>query len=81
MLVLTYGVFFLYERECPVSCLRYCAAQKSACEAAAVLRIPKSRVYELTQTDSFPAIRIGNRMDIPRDKLIQWINAQSEVSD
>ena len=50
-------------------------------EAAAVLRISKSKVYELAQSKSFPAIRIGNRVVIPRDKLIQWMNAQAEVSD
>ena len=50
-------------------------------ETAAVLRISKSKVYELARTKSFPAIRIGNRVVIPRDKLIQWMNAQAEVSD
>ena len=50
-------------------------------EAAAVLRISKSKVYELAQSESFPAIRIGKRVVIPRDKLIQWMNDQTEVSD
>ena len=49
-------------------------------EAAAVLRISKSKVYELTQSESFPAVRIGKRVVIPRDKLIQWMNDQAEVS-
>ena len=50
-------------------------------EAAEVLRISKSKVYELARTESFPAVRIGKRVVIPRDKLIQWMNAQAEVSD
>ena len=50
----------------------------NAHEAAAVLRISKSKVYELAQSESFPSIRIGKRVVIPRDKLIQWINAQAE---
>ena len=50
-------------------------------EAAAVLRISKSKVYELARTESFPAMRIGKRVVIPRDKLIEWMNAQVEVSD
>ena len=50
-------------------------------EAAAVLRISKSKVYELAQSESFPAFRIGKRVVIPRDKLIQWMNSQAEVSD
>ena len=53
----------------------------NAHEAAGVLRISKSKVYELAHTESFPAIRIGKRVVIPRDKLIQWMNAQAEVSD
>ena len=50
-------------------------------EAAEVLRISKSKVYELAHTESFPAVRIGKRVVIPRDKLIQWMNAQAEVSE
>ena len=53
----------------------------NAHEVASVLRISKSKVYELARTESFPAIRIGNRVVIPRDKLIVWMNAQAEVSD
>ena len=47
-------------------------------EAAQVLRISKSKVYELAQSKSIPAIRIGKRVVIPRDKLIQWMNNQAE---
>ena len=50
----------------------------NAREAAEVLRISKSKVYELAQSESFPAIRIGKRVVIPRDKLIQWMNARAE---
>ena len=50
-------------------------------EAAAVLRISKSKVYELARRESFPAIRIGKRVVIPRDKLIQWMNNKAEVCD
>ena len=53
----------------------------NAREAAEVLRISKSKVYELAQSESFPAIRIGKRVVIPRDKMIQWMNNQAEVSD
>lgn len=50
----------------------------NAREAAAVLRISKSKVYELAHTESFPAVRIGNRVVIPRDKLIEWMNSRAE---
>ena len=53
----------------------------NAREAAGVLRISKSKVYELARTESFPAVRIGKRVVIPRDKLIEWMNGQAEVSD
>ena len=36
-------------------------------EAAKVLRISKSKVYDLARTESFPAVRIGKRVVIPRD--------------
>ena len=50
----------------------------NAREAAEVLRISKSKVYELAKSESFPAIRIGKRVVIPRDKLIEWMNAQAD---
>ena len=53
----------------------------NARETAQVLRISKSKVYELAQSESFPAIRIGKRVVIPRDKLIEWLNNQAGVSD
>ena len=53
----------------------------NAREAAGVLRISKSKVYELARTESFPAVRIGKRVVIPRDKLIEWMKEQAEVSD
>ena len=53
----------------------------NAREAAEILRISKSKVYELARTESFPAVRIGKRVVIPRDKLIEWMNGQAEVSN
>lgn len=50
-------------------------------EAAPVLRISMSKIYDLARTESFPAVRIGKRVVIPRDKLIEWMNNQAEVSD
>ena len=53
----------------------------NAREVAEVLRISKSKVYELARTESFPAIRIGNRVVIPRDKLMEWMNTQVEGNE
>ncbi len=43
-------------------------------EASEVLSISKVTLYQLTHRDDFPSIRIGKRVLIPRDKLIEWIN-------
>ena len=50
-------------------------------EVAKVLGISRAGAYELVHTDSFPKLRIGNRIVGPRDKFIAWIDAQTEVSD
>ena len=50
-------------------------------EVGKVLGISRARAYELVRSDSFPKIRIGNRIVIPRDKFIAWIDQQSEVSE
>jgi len=50
-------------------------------EVAKVLGISRAGAYELVRADSFPKIRIGNRIVVPRDKFIQWIDTQTEVSE
>ena len=50
-------------------------------EVAKVLGISRAGAYELVHSDSFPKIRIGNRIVVPRDKFIAWIDAQTEVSE
>ena len=48
-------------------------------EVAKVLGISRAGAYELVRATGFPHIRIGNRIVVPRDKFIQWIDAQTEV--
>lgn len=50
-------------------------------EVAAVLGISRAGAYELIHSVSFPKIKIGKRIVVPRDKLIEWIDAQVEVED
>ena len=50
-------------------------------EVASVLGISRARAYELVRSASFPHIRIGNRIVVPRDKFIAWIDQQAEVSE
>ena len=40
---------------------------------AKLLGISQSSGYELMHEKGFPAIKIGSRIVIPRDKLIAWI--------
>ena len=50
-------------------------------EVAKVLGISRSGAYELVRSAGFPHIRIGNRIVVPRDKFIAWIDQQTEVSE
>ena len=44
---------------------------------AAVLGISESGAYVLCKTEGFPAFRVGNRILIQRDKLVEWIEQQA----
>ena len=50
-------------------------------EVAAALGISRARGYELVRSNSFPKIKIGNRIIVPKDKFIAWMDKQSEVRD
>jgi len=40
---------------------------------AQVLGIAPSSVYELMHESSFPVLKIGSRMVVPKEKFIQWV--------
>lgn len=40
-----------------------------------------SQVYELIKRIDFPAFRVGNRIFIPRDKFLAWIDTQTEEKE
>lgn len=42
-------------------------------EMAAALEISRAGAYELARSEGFPALRIGNRIVIPKDELREWI--------
>ena len=42
-------------------------------EMAAVLGISRAGACELARSEGFPALRIGNRIVIPKDELREWI--------
>ena len=45
-------------------------------EVAQVLGISRANAYVLMHSSDFPTLRIGKRMVVPKDKLIEWINKQ-----
>ena len=40
---------------------------------AKVLGVAPSSAYELMHEPDFPALRIGNRMVVPKERFIQWV--------
>ena len=48
-------------------------------EVGKVLGVSRAGAYELVRSADFPHIRIGNRIVVPRDKFIAWIDQQTEV--
>ncbi len=43
-------------------------------QLASVLGISRSGAYALVRSEGFPALKIGSRIVIPKDKLLCWIN-------
>lgn len=41
---------------------------------AKVLGVSPSSGYELMHEKDFPTLRIGNRMVVPKEQFIQWVN-------
>jgi excisionase family DNA binding protein len=48
----------------------------SAEDVAQVLGISRANTYTLMHSKGFPTIKIGKRMTVPKDKLIEWIDKQ-----
>lgn len=44
---------------------------------AQVLGVSISSAYELMHETAFPALRIGNRIVVPKEKFRQWVDAQA----
>ena len=51
----------------------------SAEDVAQVLGISRANAYTLMHSKGFPTIKIGKRMTVPKDKLIEWIDKQMTV--
>lgn len=46
-------------------------------DVAAVLGISRAGAYELARSRDFPAMTIGTRIVIPKDKFLLWIYAKT----
>ena len=44
---------------------------------AAVLGVSSSSAYELMHEPGFPTLRVGSRMVVPKEKFMEWVEAQS----
>lgn len=44
---------------------------------AQVLGVSISTAYEVMHEPSFPTLRVGSRMVVPKEKFIQWAEGQS----
>jgi len=45
-------------------------------EAADLLGLSRTKVYEMTSRGEIPVIRIGTAVRVPRRRLLQWIDNQ-----
>lgn len=45
---------------------------------AQVLGIAPSSAYELMHEDGFPVLKIGNRMVVPKEKFVTWVEEHTK---
>lgn len=45
----------------------------SAEDVAQVLGVSRANAYALMHSKGFPTLKIGKRMTVPKDKLIEWM--------
>ncbi len=48
---------------------------------ARVQGVSPSSGYELMHTSGFPVLRVGNRMVVPKEKFIQWVEQSTNGGD
>lgn len=48
---------------------------------AEVLGVSPATSYELLHESDFPSLKIGNRIVIPKEQFIQWVQAHTGGSD
>ena len=48
---------------------------------ARVLGISPSSSYELMHQRDFPTLKIGNRIVVPKERLVQWVEQNTSVGN
>ena len=51
----------------------------SAEEVSQVLGISRANAYALMHSKGFPTLKIGKRMTVPKNKLMEWMEKQLAV--
>ncbi len=49
-------------------------AMLTVAQVASALNISRTSAYELAHCKNFPAMLIGSRILVPKDRLVGWIN-------
>ena len=47
-------------------------------ESGKLLGVSRQIAYQLSRRADFPTLHIGKRMLVPKDRLIQWIEASTQ---
>ena len=50
----------------------------NAATVAKVLGVAPSSTYELMHEADFPVLKIGNRLVVPKEKFIQWVERHTQ---
>lgn len=50
----------------------------NAQQVADVLGIARNSAYTLMHSEEFPTIHIGKRLLVPKDKLLRWMDKQTQ---
>lgn len=50
----------------------------NADEVAMVLGISRAKAYSLMHSAGFPTLRIGKRMVVSKDKLLEWVERNTD---
>ncbi|MBQ9719991.1 MAG: helix-turn-helix domain-containing protein [Oscillospiraceae bacterium] len=53
----------------------------TAAELAGTLGISRAGAYALLHRKGFPALRIGKRLMVPKDKLAAWIDQNTGIDE